>query len=94
MKPVCTEYDPELWFPDATDTQGVALARAFCHGCPLIEPCKAEGMRMELGLARHMRHGIWGATTGLERYIEEKNRVVEINWEASVTAPAEDQRTA
>lgn len=55
---VCRDYDPEMFFPDPSDTVGQREAKAVCARCPVRVECLTEADR------RHEQYGIWG---GLER---------------------------
>lgn len=49
--PVCTEHDPDLWFPDDKDDYSEAIA--LCQTCPLQTLCR------EIAATRG-ETGIWG----------------------------------
>lgn len=59
---VCTETDPELFFPISNHHgKQIREAKQVCLGCPVRAECRAYALaRPELG-------GIWGATTDTER---------------------------
>jgi WhiB family redox-sensing transcriptional regulator len=54
-------YDPDLWFPSATDFSLIRLAQKVCYRCPVIMECR------ETAIARGEKNGIWGGLTELQR---------------------------
>jgi len=56
---VCTQTDPELFFPE-TATQSRA-ARAVCARCPVCAECLTDA------LTHDRVYGVWGGTTERER---------------------------
>jgi hypothetical protein len=50
---LCTQVDPELWFPvdRAHEAQKVAAALSICGRCTVRTPCLTAGL--------HHTHGIW-----------------------------------
>jgi WhiB family redox-sensing transcriptional regulator len=55
----CLGANPEVFFPERGDTDGVRVALAICAGCPVVEQCLAENIES--------KDGIYGATTGAQR---------------------------
>jgi WhiB family redox-sensing transcriptional regulator len=56
---VCTQSDPEAWFPEKG--QSPRLAKLICSRCPVRAEC------LSYALARPERFGIWGGLTEAER---------------------------
>jgi WhiB family redox-sensing transcriptional regulator len=54
---LCTQTDPDLWFPG----KGVnaTVAKTICAACPVITQCGDAGL--------HEIHGIWGGLTRHDR---------------------------
>lgn len=62
---ICTVMDPDMFFPGKGGT--VAHIVATCQSCPVIEQCWQYAM----GLPKwHTAHGVWAATTPLQRRAE------------------------
>lgn len=57
----CQGLDPDLFFPDDTDQDAIAAAKAICAACPVRAEC------LDHALAHRERHGIWGGLTERER---------------------------
>ncbi|MFJ5142939.1 WhiB family transcriptional regulator [Streptomyces sp. NPDC088707] len=66
----CSAVDPNFWFPDAADVQGIADAKKVCQQCPGREACLERALSAEGRVAE----GIAGGLTGDERraLIEER----------------------
>lgn len=58
---VCRDYDPELFYPDPSDTVTARQAKAVCATCPVRAECRAAAS------ARREPYGIWG---GVNRELE------------------------
>lgn len=56
---LCTQEDPEVFFPPKGDTG--KEAKAICARCPVIAEC------LEYAIAADERHGIWGGLNRAER---------------------------
>lgn len=56
---LCTQVDPEVFFPEKPDTP--ELARKICGSCDVIEQCR------EYALRTRPRHGIWAGMTLRQR---------------------------
>ncbi len=56
---LCSQVDPELFFPEAGSSG--ADARRVCKGCPVRLRCLQDA------LDRDDQHGIWGGMTTAER---------------------------
>lgn len=54
-------HDPEMWFTTDGDLGAAHRARMVCRRCPALRAC------LEWALVNDERHGIWGATTPLQR---------------------------
>ena len=50
----CRGHDPELFFPDPSDTVGAKAAKAICADCPVRFECLDDANR------HHAAYGIWG----------------------------------
>ena len=57
----CLGVDPDLFFPDREDVQGVARAKAVCATCPVREDCLAFAVEL------NQSEGVWGGHTPAER---------------------------
>lgn len=62
----CTNTDPELWFPDETDTESSTrtrynVARKLCKVCPVRELC------LDYALIQPEIDGMWGGLSPSER---------------------------
>lgn len=66
----CQRYDPEMFFPDKDDEEGIAAAKAVCGNCPVRQRCLAAAHREENGQAQNYRFGIRGSKTPTERWEE------------------------
>ena len=59
---VCTKVDPELFFPDPTETQErLKQVKPLCDSCAFTEPC------LEYALNHPELQGIWAGTTDKQR---------------------------
>jgi WhiB family redox-sensing transcriptional regulator len=61
---LCTDEDPELFFPIGSTGPGVAQARhavRICRRCPVSEPC------LTWALDNHQDAGVWGGLTEDDR---------------------------
>lgn len=56
---LCTQTDPELWFPDTGEH--AIEAKKICHQCPAQHPCREQAIR------DYEPYGIWGGTSPKER---------------------------
>ncbi|SKV05638.1 transcriptional regulatory protein [Mycobacteroides abscessus subsp. bolletii] len=59
---VCRDEDPELFFPDPSDTVTARAAQAVCAKCPVRPQCRAAAS------AKRESYGIWG---GVNRELSE-----------------------
>lgn len=57
---LCTEADPELFFPD-NPHDPVDEAKAVCARCPVQETC------LDFALTHGIEAGVWGGVTEVER---------------------------
>lgn len=64
---LCTQADPEAWFPE-TDGNA-APAQAVCHTCPIIARCLDLALSMPASL-----DGVWGGTTPNQRRALRRHR--------------------
>ena len=64
----CWGYDPEMWFPDASDNETRVKAKAICMGCPGKSKC------LQWSFDADERYGIWGGLSQNERYKITKRR--------------------
>lgn len=59
---VCAKVDPELFFPDPTETQErLQQVKPLCDSCAFLAPC------LEYALANPSMQGIWAGTSDRER---------------------------
>ena len=58
---LCRTVDPELFFP-AAGTHTAKAAKAICHKCPELEPCRDYVLKLPVDVT-----GIWGALTSNDR---------------------------
>jgi len=58
-EPVCSQTDPEMWYPDKGEA--VAAAKKLCNTCPIKNIC------LEFAIVNHETHGIWGGVGAGER---------------------------
>lgn len=67
---LCTEIDPDLWFPNKGDSVTPHIAKRICQDCPVKTEC------LEEALTRPREHdfGVWGGTTEHERRALRRNR--------------------
>ena len=56
---LCTQIDPELFFPEKG--QSPRDARKICASCEVREQC------LQWAMATNQRHGVWGGLTSHER---------------------------
>ena len=62
----CIGHDPEIWYPDPTDTIGTREAVTICQACPVRQACLDQAMREEETSGG--RYGIRGGLTPMERW--------------------------
>lgn len=62
-RPACTApgIDPDLFFPDADDTYGIAWAKRVCAACPFRAEC------LQGAMDRAEAWGVWGGLSEEER---------------------------
>lgn len=63
---VCTQIDPDLYFPDNLSeamSNNVSTVKELCLGCPLLVACFEHAMTFNY----LEDHGVWGGTTAYER---------------------------
>ena len=58
---VCTQVDPELFFPGKAERVKAAAAKAVCAACPVVNDC------LQWALDTNERYGILGGTTERDR---------------------------
>jgi WhiB family redox-sensing transcriptional regulator len=58
---ICTQVDPELFFPAKGDTWTAREARIICLRCPVQKQC------LEYALRHNEQFGVWGGMTERER---------------------------
>ncbi|MGN6089035.1 MAG: WhiB family transcriptional regulator [Actinomycetes bacterium] len=54
---LCTQEDPELFFPVGTGPEAIEQtrrAKAICDRCPVREPC------LDYAIATRQQNGVWG----------------------------------
>ena len=57
---LCTQFDPDLWFPDRG--QPAAQAKQICASCPVVDQCLAYAVGYPEQLP-----GVWGGLAERER---------------------------
>ena len=65
---ICTDMDPEIFFPRTGDLAGIDYARQICSFCPVIQECLDEAMRVEHGTCKDSRAGVFGGLSSSQRY--------------------------
>ena len=60
----CQSTDPETFFPDATDTIKIKVAKNFCADCPTDTKAKC----LTFAVDNNITYGIWGGLTEEERF--------------------------
>lgn len=68
---LCTEVDPDIFFPDPSDLGGIFEAKSICSECPLTRQC------LQYAIDNSLKDGIFGGMTPKER---ERHRV--LRWKA------------
>lgn len=68
----CQTVDPEIFFPDPTDTAGITKAKTFCGNCDQEIKTKC----LSFALINRVRYGVWGGLTPDERQklVRQRNR--------------------
>lgn len=59
---ICSQTDPDIWFPGAGQTAQARLAIELCSQCPVRIECLEAALTSE-----DEEGGIWGGTTMKER---------------------------
>lgn len=62
---VCSQVDPELFFPENGSARSERSAKRLCAGCEFLNPCRRYGMTTRIG-GRPI-FGIWGGTSERDR---------------------------
>ncbi len=57
----CRSSDPNLFFPNREDVEGIARAKGVCASCPVREECLAFAVEL------NQSEGIWGGHSPAER---------------------------
>jgi WhiB family redox-sensing transcriptional regulator len=57
----CHGIDPDVFFPERGDAEGIRAAKAICANCPVRTDC------LDYALENHEREGVWGGTAAKER---------------------------
>jgi WhiB family redox-sensing transcriptional regulator len=60
-RPLCKDFDPEIWFPLSNNSMDPERAKAVCALCPLQDRC------LRWALANGIEFGIWGGLDEAER---------------------------
>ena len=67
---LCASIDGDLWYTDpegaGTGMEGRTAIR-ICGDCPVQAQCLHAAMRLEQGMGRKSRFGIWGGLTPTQR---------------------------
>lgn len=61
LEGTCRDIDPELWFPERSNSPEAKAAKATCKQCPVVDQCLKEAV--EQGI----EFGVWGGTTYADR---------------------------
>lgn len=59
---ICSQTDPDIWFPGAGQTTQARLAIELCQQCPVRIECLEAALTSE-----DEERGIWGGTTTKQR---------------------------
>lgn len=54
---VCTQTDPELFWPENSNPRGIKAAQEICLTCPVISDC------LQYAIDTKQNQGIWGGLT-------------------------------
>lgn len=46
----CVEWDPEIWYPDDSDTRAADFAKSICRDCPVKLQCAVTHKDEEFGI--------------------------------------------
>ncbi len=57
----CRSTDPDLFFPDGENVEGIGRAKAVCATCPVRAECLAFAVEL------NQSEGVWGGHTPAER---------------------------
>lgn len=60
---ICSQVDPELWFPEPGQWTRTRAAKSLCRTCPLIAACRAWA----LAHPDLTEYGVWGGLSAVER---------------------------
>ena len=58
---LCSQTDPDLFFPEKGDGRGGLAARKVCRSCPVTAEC------LDHALTTGEKHGVWGGLTPGQR---------------------------
>ena len=72
MKAVCTQVEPELFFPESQAEYEASRdwISQICGACPLSEPCLEYALAVKVS-------GIWAGTNEIERKAMRKKRKIQ-----------------
>ena len=59
----CQTVDPEIFFPDPTDTVGITKAKTLCGNCDQ----EIKNKCLSFALTNKIHYGVWGGLTEIER---------------------------
>ena len=65
---ICTDMDPEIFFPRTGDLAGIDYARQICAHCPVIQECLEMALEAEYGTCKDSRAGVFGGLSASQRY--------------------------
>lgn len=65
---LCTQYDPDLFFPERGERDKAEQAREVCARCPVAAACLTDALKAEGGNSHSYRHGIRGGKSPNQRY--------------------------
>jgi WhiB family transcriptional regulator, redox-sensing transcriptional regulator len=67
LSALCTQQDPDAWFPQSQGKWATAEARRTCRTCPVLQECRKYTLAVEAHLPDYDIHGVWAGLTALER---------------------------
>jgi WhiB family redox-sensing transcriptional regulator len=66
---LCAATDPDLFFPQKSDSSKTDKAKAVCNACISLDECREYALSMDKN-----PKGVWAAMTTEERRVERKKR--------------------
>ncbi|MDH6460148.1 hypothetical protein M2302_000299 [Micromonospora sp. A200] len=68
--PACRSEDPDLFFPEKSETVKARKAKAVCRRCPLLAACEAWA----LAQSPTQLYGVWGGLSDYDRRQRNKGK--------------------